>query len=104
MCAQPAFAAAHTDWTMFGWDVGRSSAPDVSMGITAANLKTLQRQQVRIFGGRQLGPRLPITLEYGDRLAENVLDRPLESGHAPLEQRGTVGERHIRFVAYRFAA
>lgn len=39
-----------TDWTMFGWDVGRSSAPDVSMGVTAANLKTLQRQQVSIDG------------------------------------------------------
>ncbi|MGH8400792.1 MAG: PQQ-binding-like beta-propeller repeat protein, partial [Gammaproteobacteria bacterium] len=39
-----------TDWTMFGWDVGRSSAPDVSMGVTAANLNTLQRQQVSIDG------------------------------------------------------
>lgn len=48
--AQPALAAAHPNWTMFGWDVGRSSAPDVSMGITAANLKTLQRQRVRIDG------------------------------------------------------
>lgn len=39
-----------TDWTMFGWDVGRSSAPDVSMGVTTANLNTLQRQQVQIDG------------------------------------------------------
>lgn len=23
MCAQPVLAAAHADWTMFGWDVGR---------------------------------------------------------------------------------
>ncbi len=50
MCAQPVLAAAHADWTMFGWDVGRSSAPNVPMGITAANLKMLQRQQVRIDG------------------------------------------------------
>ncbi len=35
---------------MFGWDVGRSSAPDVPMGITADNLHALQRQQVRIDG------------------------------------------------------
>lgn len=48
--APPALAASHPDWTMFGWDVGRSSAPDVPMGITAANLKTLQRQRVRIDG------------------------------------------------------
>ena len=50
LVAQPALAAARADWMMFGWDVGRSSAPDVSMGITAANLKALQRQQVRIDG------------------------------------------------------
>jgi len=49
MAAQTALAAAHPDWTMFGWDVGRSSAPDVSMGYRR-NLKTLQRQQIRIDG------------------------------------------------------
>jgi outer membrane protein assembly factor BamB len=45
-----ALAATPHDWTMFGWDVGRSSAPEVSMGIAAADLKNLQRQQVRIDG------------------------------------------------------
>lgn len=50
VAAVPALAAPHSDWPMFGWDVGRSSAPDVAMGITAANLKDLQRQQVRIDG------------------------------------------------------
>jgi hypothetical protein len=39
-----------TDWTMFGWDVDRSSAPGISMGVTTANLKSLQRQQVQIDG------------------------------------------------------
>lgn len=48
--AVPALAAAHADWPMFGWDVGRGSAPGVAMGITAANLKDLQRQQVPIDG------------------------------------------------------
>lgn len=48
--ASPALAAAHQDWTMFGWDVGRSSAPGVAMGITAKNLHSLQRQRVGIDG------------------------------------------------------
>ncbi|TAN04786.1 MAG: hypothetical protein EPN36_06980 [Rhodanobacteraceae bacterium] len=48
--ASPSRAAAHQDWPMFGWDVGRSSAPDVSMGVTANDLGKLQRQQVRIDG------------------------------------------------------
>ena len=47
---QPARAATHQDWPMFGWDVGRSSAPGVAMGITAADLHGLRRVQVRIDG------------------------------------------------------
>lgn len=47
---RPAMAAAHADWAMFGWDVGRSSAPDVSMGIAEGDLHDLRRQQVRIDG------------------------------------------------------
>ena len=38
------------DWTRFGWDAGRSSAPGVAMGMTAANVDSLQRQQVAIDG------------------------------------------------------
>ena len=48
--ARPAPAATHPDWPMFGWDVGRSSAPDVPMGIRADDLRALERQQVRIDG------------------------------------------------------
>lgn len=48
--ARPALAATHPDWPMFGWNVGRSGAPGVAMGITAADLKKLRRQQVRIDG------------------------------------------------------
>ena len=50
MLPRPAFAATPHDWPMFGWDVGRSSAPTVPMGIDAGNLHTLRRQQVRIDG------------------------------------------------------
>ncbi|HLI17880.1 MAG TPA: PQQ-binding-like beta-propeller repeat protein [Rhodanobacteraceae bacterium] len=50
MLAPRASAATHQDWPMFGWNVGRSSAPTVSMGLGAADLKKLQRQQVKIDG------------------------------------------------------
>ena len=48
--ALPAWPATHADWTMFGWNPGRTSAPDVATGITAADLRKLQRQQVPIDG------------------------------------------------------
>lgn len=48
--AQSAFAATPSDWPMFGWDVGRSGAPGAAMGVSAADLKTMPRQQVRIDG------------------------------------------------------
>jgi hypothetical protein len=38
------------DWTRFGWDVGRSSAPTVASGIDADNVTSLVRQQVTIDG------------------------------------------------------
>ena len=47
---QSALAATHHDWTMYGWDVARSSAPGVPMGITPADLKDLRRQQIVIDG------------------------------------------------------
>ncbi|HET8551418.1 MAG TPA: hypothetical protein VFM97_02935, partial [Gammaproteobacteria bacterium] len=46
---QPALAGGH-DWTTFGWNNARTSAPPVAMGITASNLHSLQRQQVKIDG------------------------------------------------------
>ncbi len=38
------------DWPRFGWDAGRSSAPPITAGITAANVASLVRQQVTIDG------------------------------------------------------
>lgn len=46
----PGFSAAQADWTMFGWNPGRTSAPDVATGIAASDLHALQRQQVSIDG------------------------------------------------------
>ena len=43
-------AAAGRDWIRFGWDAGRSSAPSVATGVTAANVASLERQQVAIDG------------------------------------------------------
>ncbi len=42
--------AGPQDWPTFGWDVGRSSAPTLSMGITAANVGTMVRQRVALDG------------------------------------------------------
>jgi hypothetical protein len=38
------------DWTRFGWDAGRSSAPTTAARITATNLDSLRLQQVVIDG------------------------------------------------------
>ena len=38
------------DWTRFGWDAGRSSAPTVDMAITSANVDSLVNQQVTLDG------------------------------------------------------
>ncbi|HET7551078.1 MAG TPA: PQQ-binding-like beta-propeller repeat protein, partial [Gemmatimonadaceae bacterium] len=45
-----AHIAGKHDWAMFGWDVARSSAPDVPAGIDAGNVSSLVRQQVDIEG------------------------------------------------------
>jgi outer membrane protein assembly factor BamB len=42
--------AEKRDWPMFGWDVARSSAPDVPTGIDARNVASLVRQQVDLEG------------------------------------------------------
>jgi PQQ-like domain len=38
------------DWTRFGWDAVRSSAPTFPTGITAANVGTLKRQDIQLDG------------------------------------------------------
>jgi hypothetical protein len=43
-------SAPHHDWTGFGWDAQRSGAPAVNVGITAAKIKALKRQQVQLDG------------------------------------------------------
>lgn len=38
------------DWPTFGWDVGRSSAPNIGMGLSADRISSLSRQQVALDG------------------------------------------------------
>jgi outer membrane protein assembly factor BamB len=38
------------DWTQFGWDLASSSSPTVPSGITAANVASLIRRQVKLDG------------------------------------------------------
>jgi outer membrane protein assembly factor BamB len=49
-------ASSGNDWTRFGWNAARSSAPTFSTGITAARVKSLQRQQVQLGGTADSSP------------------------------------------------
>jgi PQQ-like domain len=42
--------ASSADWTRFGWDAARTSAPTFSTGISAANVGSRRRQQVQLDG------------------------------------------------------
>jgi len=44
------------DWTRFGWDAGRSNASTAPTGISAANIASLHRQQVRLDGTVDASP------------------------------------------------
>jgi outer membrane protein assembly factor BamB len=49
-------ASSGNDWTRFGWNAVRSSAPTFATGITAANVNSLQRQQVQLDGTADSSP------------------------------------------------
>ncbi|MGH7669634.1 MAG: PQQ-binding-like beta-propeller repeat protein, partial [Gemmatimonadaceae bacterium] len=46
----PTDSSGHHDWMRFGWDVAGSSAPSVSMSVTAANVASMTRRQVTLDG------------------------------------------------------
>jgi putative pyrroloquinoline-quinone binding quinoprotein len=48
--AAPSAVAEGHDWTRFGWDAVRTSAPTFATGITAANVGSLKAQQVQLDG------------------------------------------------------
>jgi putative pyrroloquinoline-quinone binding quinoprotein len=48
--ARKTIATSGADWTRFGWDARRSNDNPRSTGITAANVSSLRRQQVRLPG------------------------------------------------------
>jgi len=48
--ARKTVAASSLDWTRFGWDARRSNDDPHATGITAANVGSLVRQQVRLTG------------------------------------------------------
>jgi hypothetical protein len=56
-CAGSSHAATSgNDWTRFGWNAVRSNAPTFATGITAANVNSLQRQQVQLGGTADSSP------------------------------------------------
>ena len=48
--ARKTFAASASNWTRFGWDARRSNDDPHATGITAANVRSLVRQQVQLPG------------------------------------------------------
>jgi PQQ-like domain len=48
--ARKTIAASGPDWTRFGWDARRSNDDPNATGITAANVASLRRQQVKLPG------------------------------------------------------
>lgn len=48
--------AGGADWTRFGWNAVRTNAPTFSTGITAANVRSLHRQQVQLDGTVDASP------------------------------------------------
>ena len=49
-------ASAGNDWTRFGWNAVRSSAPTFSTGIAAGQIASLKRQQVQLDGTADSSP------------------------------------------------
>jgi hypothetical protein len=49
-------ATAGHDWTRFGWNAVRSSAPTFATGVTAPNVNSLKRQQVQLDGTADSSP------------------------------------------------
>jgi outer membrane protein assembly factor BamB len=49
-------SAGGDDWTRFGWNAQRSSAPTFATGVTAANVARLQRRQVQLPGTADSSP------------------------------------------------
>lgn len=54
--ASASAATGGNDWTRFGWNAVRTSAPTFDTGVTAASLKTLRRQQVQLGGTADSSP------------------------------------------------
>src|SRR5437762_1433584 len=60
-------AAGGHDWLRFGWSPSRSSAPIFATGITAANVKSLVRQRVRLDGTVDSSPIYLHAVHVGGR-------------------------------------
>src|SRR6266571_1904654 len=97
------------DWTRFGWNVGRSSASTDETGITAANVSTLQRQQVTIDGTVDSSPiylhsvRIKggshnvffVTTIYGKTIAIDADDGSILWRYTPAGYNSWAGSRQI---------
>jgi outer membrane protein assembly factor BamB len=98
-----------TDWTQFGWDVGRSNAATAPTGIDANNLRSLRRQQVTLDGtvdasaiylhGVQVNggthDAFFVTTTYGKTLAIDANDGTILWRYTPPDYRSWAGSYRI---------
>ncbi len=106
--AKRTIASTH-DWPQFGWDVGKSSASSDATGITAANISTLQRQQVQLDGTVDASPIylhgvsirggthdvFLVTTTYGKTLAIGADNGAILWRYTPPGYDGWAGSRRI---------
>jgi hypothetical protein len=106
--AKRTIASTH-DWPQFGWDVGKSSVSPDPTGITAANISTLQRQQVQLDGTVDASPIYLhgvsvrgathdvffVTTTYGKTLAVDAGNGAILWRFTPTGYDGWAGSRRI---------
>ncbi len=105
----PTDTSAHHDWRRFGWDVAASGAPSAAMGVTAANVSTMTRQQVTLDGtvdasaiylhGVQVGGAAHdvffVTTTYGKTIAVDAADGTILWEYTPTSYSQLAGSAQI---------
>ena len=104
----PVPASTH-DWTRFDWDAARTGAPDVDMGVTAANVGSMRRRQVQLDGtvdasaiylhGAQIGgaphDAFFVTTTYGKTIAIDAADGRVLWEYTPVSDGTLAGTYQI---------
>src|SRR5581483_11017953 len=106
---RPAGLPSVADWTRFGFDAGRSNTSTDDTGLTAANIATLQRQQIALEDGVDASPivlsavtiggslvdALFVTTHYGKTIAVNANSGAILWTYTPATYTSLFGSRQI---------